>query len=59
MYRSLYVRPVRRAMRDAGYDLCIHCGYELRGLDTSIGRCPECGAEREAFTPPANTEHSS
>lgn len=47
MYRSLYVRPIRRAMRDAGYDLCIGCGYELRGLDTSIVRCPECGIERD------------
>jgi len=46
MYRSLYVRPVRRAMREAGYDLCLGCGYELRGLDGSITRCPECGEER-------------
>ncbi len=46
MYRSLYVRPVRRAMREAGYDLCLGCGYELRGLDESITRRPECGEAR-------------
>lgn len=46
MFRSLYVRPVRMAMREAGHDLCIGCGYELRGLDESITRCPECGQER-------------
>lgn len=46
MFRSLYVRPVRMAMREAGYDLCLGCGYELRGLDGSITRCPECGEER-------------
>ena len=50
MYRSLYVGPVRRAMRDAGYDLCIECGYELKGLDASIDRCPECGGKREVMT---------
>ncbi len=47
MYRSLYVRPIRRAMRATGYDLCINCGYELRGLDASIAQCPECGQDRE------------
>jgi len=47
MYCSLYVRPVRKAMRDVGYDICIECGYELRGLDASITRCPECGGERQ------------
>lgn len=46
MYRSLYVRPVRMAMRNAGYDLCLGCGYELRGLDGAIERCPECGETR-------------
>ncbi len=46
MFRSLYVRPVRMAMREAGYDLYLGCGYELRGLDESITRCPECGEKR-------------
>jgi hypothetical protein len=60
MYRSLYVKSIRRAMRDAGYDLCLECGYDLRGLDRpphpqplspgergAVPRCPECGAEPE------------
>lgn len=46
MYRSLYARPVRMAMRDAGYDVCLGCGYELRGLDDTFDRCPECGESR-------------
>jgi predicted Zn-ribbon and HTH transcriptional regulator len=49
MYRSLYVQPIRRAMRDVGYDLCIWCGYEHRGLGEEVHRCPECGAERESL----------
>ena len=48
MYRSIYIKPVRRAMRETGYDLCIQCGYELTGLAGDADRCPECGAAREA-----------
>ena len=47
MYRALYIRPMRRAMREAGWDLCVNCGYELKGLNESISKCPECGAKRE------------
>lgn len=46
MYRSLYVGPIRRAMRDVGYDLCIACGYDLRGLGDQVKQCPECGTPR-------------
>lgn len=46
MYRSLYIKPMRRAMRDAGWNLCIHCGYELRDLPDSTTNCPECGRPR-------------
>jgi hypothetical protein len=48
-FRMVYTRPVRRAMRDLGYDVCISCGYWLRGLDDATPRCPECGADREAM----------
>lgn len=51
MYRGLYVRPIRRAMREAGYDLCIECGYELRGLGDAIQHCPECGTQRKVNSP--------
>lgn len=51
-YRTLYIKPVRRAMRDHGYDLCVGCGYELRGLGDKLERCPECGSWREAMPKP-------
>lgn len=47
LYRLIYAKPVRRAMRDLGYDVCIGCGYRLRGLNDDIARCPECGHPRE------------
>ena len=52
VYRTLYIKPVRQAMRDHGYDLCISCGYELRGLGDEVERCPECGSSREAMPKP-------
>jgi hypothetical protein len=48
MYRSMYVKPIRMVMREKGYDLCLECGYNLRGLGGEIQRCPECGALRES-----------
>ena len=51
MCRTLYIKPVRRAMRDHGYALCIDCGYELRGLGDEITKCPECGTTRESVSP--------
>lgn len=53
-YRFIYVRPVRRAMRDLGFDVCIGCGYRLRGLPPEIDRCPECGSPRAPM--PKNNE---
>lgn len=47
MYRALYVKPIRRAMRESGFVLCIECGYELRHLSPTTDKCPECGAKRE------------
>jgi len=49
MYRSLYVVPIRKAMRDAGYVLCLNCGYDLRNLPDDVKHCPECGEVREAI----------
>ena len=43
VYRHAYVRPVRQAMRDAGHDVCVGCGYDLTGLGDGSNRCPECG----------------
>jgi hypothetical protein len=35
------------AIRERGHDLCVKCGYWLRGLGDDVKRCPECGALRE------------
>ncbi|MCZ6836779.1 MAG: hypothetical protein O7G85_13470 [Planctomycetota bacterium] len=49
-YRFLYIRPLRMAMREEGYNLCLACGYNLRGQSESTSdhdinqtTCPECG----------------
>ena len=45
------LRPgVRAALRSMGYETCGKCGYWLRDLPDNEGRCPECGAPREAMT---------
>jgi len=52
---SLYVGPTRHALREAGYDVCLRCGYWLRGLPDDIKRCPECGTAREPMPRPDDT----
>lgn len=46
VYGWIYVRAVRRAMRDFGHDICVGCGYRLDGLPPDAALCPECGAQR-------------
>lgn len=36
----------RLAVRELGYDVCVGCGYWMRGLDRSVKTCPECGYAR-------------
>lgn len=36
-------------IRLEGFDVCLDCGYWLRGLDETIKACPECGTERKVF----------
>ena len=36
----------RSAVHEFGYNVCVGCGYWLRGLDKSIKACPECGFRR-------------
>jgi hypothetical protein len=45
--RYCYAPLLRRIMREHGYDVCLKCGYWLRGLPDDTARCPECGAHRE------------
>jgi hypothetical protein len=49
IFSLVYVRPMRRALREMGYDVCVRCGYWLRGLDNTVVQCPECGAAREGL----------
>jgi hypothetical protein len=47
VYMRLHRRRFREAMRRRGFDLCIGCGYWLKGLSDDIKRCSECGRPRE------------
>jgi hypothetical protein len=47
LQRIRFAPCVYRATRQRGHDVCTRCGYWLRGLGDDVGRCPECGAERE------------
>jgi hypothetical protein len=52
LFTRLRATPfIYRALREAGYDVCLRCGYWLRGLGNEALVCPECGAQR---TPMAN-----
>ena len=39
-----------------GFDVCLSCGYWLRGLGEDVKHCPECGAAREAMPPRKTAE---
>lgn len=43
---SVWSRAFRSAMREIGRDVCVECGYWLRGLGDEVSRCPECGGAR-------------
>jgi hypothetical protein len=45
--RALAGPAVWCALRERGYDVCLNCGYWLRGLPEDEDRCPECGAKRQ------------
>lgn len=47
---GLFLRPEHYyRIRLQGFDICIKCGYWLRGLDETIKKCPECGTSRETM----------
>ena len=46
LYRFIYIKPARMAMRELGYDICIGCGHRLQGLPPTSPQCPECGTPR-------------
>lgn len=47
--RYRFAPCVYRATREHGHDVCLRCGYWLRGLPEDSSHCPECGTEREAM----------
>jgi len=49
LQRWRFAPCVWRAMRARGHDVCSKCGYWLRDLPEDVGRCPECGALRQAM----------
>ena len=42
--RSEYIHRLRLE----GFDVCLKCGYWLKGLSEDVKQCPECGWRREA-----------
>ena len=44
-----YAPHYRRAVRELGIDVCVGCGYWLRGLDEQVKECPECGLLRSSI----------
>ena len=40
-------RATYAALGQMGYDVCLKCGYWLKGLSDEVKRCPECGWRRE------------
>ena len=49
LQRWRFAPCVYQATRNLGFDLCLKCGYWLRGLDAEVRQCPECGAPREGM----------
>ena len=51
--KLVYAPRIRRKLRQQGYDICVECGYWLRGLAADSEKCPECGKpiERASFKP--------
>ena len=41
LWRKAWIRELRCLLRERGVPICLHCGYDLRGL--AEARCPECG----------------
>ncbi len=51
--RQVSVAPLgRRLIRERGIDVCLRCGYWLRGLGKDVTECPECGWRREGSDEP-------
>lgn len=51
LHRRDVQRSVRAQIRALGIPLCLHCGYNLTGIESA--RCPECGNAAAQELPPA------
>ncbi|MGD2107991.1 MAG: hypothetical protein PVI86_01240 [Phycisphaerae bacterium] len=47
LQRYRFAPCVYRALRKKGHDVCLKCGYWLRGLPDNAPRCPECGRKTD------------
>lgn len=43
IHQRLHRHQFRQAMRRRGFELCLGCGYWLKGLGHATSRCTECG----------------
>lgn len=50
-WRLIWKPNVNRALREHGYEVCLGCGYWLRGLRDTDRKCPECGLFRYRHKP--------
>lgn len=57
LQRYRFAPCVYRATRAHGHDVCARCGYWLKGLDSNVENCPECGTPREPM-PEKGTSHA-
>ncbi len=47
LQRLRFAPCVHQVTRDFGFEVCVKCGYWLKGLTPDIRRCPECGVRRQ------------
>lgn len=58
IFMKIYVPALRRALRDVGYEICVSCGYWMRGIADDSTKCPECGSERQPMhVPPQGSDN--
>jgi hypothetical protein len=49
LQRVRFAPCVYQSLRRHGYDVCVKCGYWLKGLGADSPCCPECGTQRDSM----------